>query len=704
MGGSCAARVSGKNMNNSILAPHTLLQNRYLIERLIAQGGMGAVYQAIDQRLGSTVALKQILVTDTDMRKAFEREARLLASLRHTALPVVSDHFTEDAGQFLVMQFIPGDDLGAVLDRKKDTFTGLSALSMVLSWADRLLDALDYLHTHRPPIIHRDIKPQNLKLTPRGEIVLLDFGLAKGSINKSLSSTTARSVRAYTTQYAPLEQIQGTGTEPRSDLYALASTLYHMLTGEPPPNALSRASAVLTGKPDPLCPIHKLNANIPPAIAAIIHQAMAHGIAKRFASAAAMRTALRMVQQTGALDSAGQKTIVVPAVNVSATAAEQTPEAVPAKPEIAEALAAPTLIVAQQGQGNYTTISEAVAHAQPGSRILVRPGVYREGFVLDKPLDISGDGARAEIIVEGVGVACVQMKTDYATVRGLTLRGRAGTQGAAQAAIDIPQGRLSLENCVITTEGRMCVVIRGKTAHPVLWHCQIHRSKGIGVLIYEQGRGTLEECDISDHVQAGIAIRHGGTPTIRRCKIHNNTNDGIYVDEKGLGTVEECEIWENGRAGVEIKQGGTPFIRRCKIHSQSQGYGIYICDKGEGYIEECEVSGNGRAGIAIIQGGNPLVRRCRIHHEQQRGLLFSSSSQGTIEQCTIVANGRLGVEIRKGSQPILRQCKINHHSMVGILVHQQGGGQVEGCDLTGNTRGAWHIESGSKILRRGNKE
>ena len=134
---------------------------------------MGAVYEAIDQRLDTTVALKETLFADERLRKQFEREARLLARLHHPALPRVSDHFSEDDGQFLVMQFIPGDDLSEMMNRKRGPFPA----DQVLTWAGQLLDALDYLHTQEPQIIHRDIKPQNLKLTSRGQIILLDFGL-----------------------------------------------------------------------------------------------------------------------------------------------------------------------------------------------------------------------------------------------------------------------------------------------------------------------------------------------------------------------------------------------------------------------------------------------------------------------------------------------------------------------------------------------
>ena len=199
-----------------MLAPETILQGRYRIVRQLGQGGMGAVYEAMDLRLDTVVALKETLFTEERLRKQFEREARLLARLHHQALPRVSDHFTESDGQFLVMQYIPGEDLFEMQARRGSAFPQ----SEVLHWADQLCDALDYLHTQEPQIIHRDIKPQNLKLTARGQIVLLDFGLAKGSGGQMSVVTTSASIFGYTPNYAPLEQVQGLGTDPRSDIYS----------------------------------------------------------------------------------------------------------------------------------------------------------------------------------------------------------------------------------------------------------------------------------------------------------------------------------------------------------------------------------------------------------------------------------------------------------------------------------------------------
>src|SRR5213592_2062186 len=133
------------------LAPNTMIQNRYLVVHAIGKGGMGDVYLAVDQRLGSAVALKRTFFNDdNELGSAFEREARILARLRHPVLPKVIDHFIEDGEQYLVMEHISGDDLGKRLENAGKPFP----LSWVMFWADQMLDALNYLHSHEPPIVH----------------------------------------------------------------------------------------------------------------------------------------------------------------------------------------------------------------------------------------------------------------------------------------------------------------------------------------------------------------------------------------------------------------------------------------------------------------------------------------------------------------------------------------------------------------------
>ncbi len=272
-----------------MIAAGTTLQQRYRIDKQIGQGGMGAVYVATDERFGSTVAIKETLCMDDNFLKAIEREARLLNSLKHSALPRVSDHFLENDGQFLVMEYIQGEDLCCMLDGMGKAFD----LDQVLKWADQLLDALDYLHNQAMPVIHRDIKPQNLKITAGGQIILLDFGLAKGNPTDAGQNTAAKSIFGYSRNYASLEQIQGTGTDPRSDLYSLAATLYHLMTNTPPEDALTRAMSVLSQKPDPLLPANVINPDIPAGVAGVLQKAMDLNADERPASAAEMRQMFR---------------------------------------------------------------------------------------------------------------------------------------------------------------------------------------------------------------------------------------------------------------------------------------------------------------------------------------------------------------------------------------------------------------------------
>ncbi|HFD38693.1 MAG TPA: serine/threonine protein kinase [Anaerolineae bacterium] len=265
-----------------ILSSGVVLQNRYQIINRLGQGGMGAVYLAHDLRLGKRVAIKETLDVSPQAQQQFGREARFLARLQHPRLPRVTDSFAQTGRYYLVMDYVPGHDLEA-WGRQH----GPASPAQALTWADQVLDALTYLHRQSPPIIHRDVKPANVKITPDGQAVLVDFGIAKELVPGQYTLTGAQ---ALSPGYAPPEQYAAQGqTDARTDIYGLGATLYFLLTGAAPVDAMERAA----GKPLPLPRQVNPRSQVPPAVERVVIKALALQKQDRWQSAAEMRRALR---------------------------------------------------------------------------------------------------------------------------------------------------------------------------------------------------------------------------------------------------------------------------------------------------------------------------------------------------------------------------------------------------------------------------
>jgi serine/threonine protein kinase len=271
------------------------LRERYKIIELVGRGGMGATYRADDLRLrGRFCAVKEAL-PDVDAtldeleqsREQFYEEASTLARLDHPNLPKVSDYFSESDRDYLVMDFVPGQDLKEMLANALRQGHPLPE-RQVLAWADQLCDALHYMHTQDPPVLHRDIKPGNIKITPAGNVKLVDFGLVKLLAVDDQRTITVVQGRG-TVQYTPLEQYGGdTGhTDARSDIYSLGATLYHLLTGQPPVDAKQRFLKPRS-QPTP----RSLNLDISPQTEQAILWSLAMHPDDRPASVAELRAAL----------------------------------------------------------------------------------------------------------------------------------------------------------------------------------------------------------------------------------------------------------------------------------------------------------------------------------------------------------------------------------------------------------------------------
>jgi serine/threonine protein kinase len=252
------------------LVSGSVVHNRYRIEQLLGSGGMGAVYRAYDMRLHQLVAVKENIGTipgvrsdvNEARRRQFEREASVLASLHHPNIPGVVDHFvTAEGNQYLVMDYIDGEDMAQILVQK-----GPLSETEAIAWIGQVCNALGYLHRHNPPIVHRDIKPQNIKVTPKGQVFLVDFGIAKVG---GTDSKTTKGALSVTPGFSPPEQYAMIGTDIRSDIYSLGATVYALLTGQVPPDSVSLQSGEVQ-----LVPPRQMNATISSTVQQAVLKAM----------------------------------------------------------------------------------------------------------------------------------------------------------------------------------------------------------------------------------------------------------------------------------------------------------------------------------------------------------------------------------------------------------------------------------------------
>jgi serine/threonine protein kinase len=279
----------GQQLGATLPVGTALAGGRYRIIRLLKQGSFGAVYAAGHVRLnGQLCAVKEVRddgvrtpQEQAEVQAWFDREVSLLMSLHHPMIPNVIDRFTEAGRHYLVMDYVEGRDLAEELRARGTPFPEAA----VLAWSIALCNVLGYLHALPKPLIFRDLKPDNIMLTPSGNLFLVDFGIARQLATTGAGGTSRPGTMIGTPGYAPLEQYQGMA-EPRGDIYALGATLHRLLTGYDPEKA----------PPLSFPPARQLRPDIQPAPEEFVAPALALKPQDRFADATAIEMALRHVK------------------------------------------------------------------------------------------------------------------------------------------------------------------------------------------------------------------------------------------------------------------------------------------------------------------------------------------------------------------------------------------------------------------------
>ena len=359
-----------------------------------------------------------------------------------------------------------------------------------------------------------------------------------------------------------------------------------------------------------------------------------------------------------------------------------------------------TLVVDAFHRGDFPTIGEALAVAAPGTRILLRPGLYKESVLIDRAIEIVGDGELADIVIEASDSNAINFRAQMGRVANVTLR-LVGDKKIY--CVNVEDGRLDLEGCDLTSQALVAIVAIHKGADPRVRQNRIHDGGGSGIYVYDNGRGTIEDNDIFGIGLAGVSIASGGNPTLRRNRIHHAAQSGVSAYEGGAGVIEHNDIFSNGNNGVIIKEASTTVVRRNRIHD-SGGAGVLIQLEGRGVLEDNDIYANKLSGVCIANGSTPTVRLNRIYDGRQNGIFVYESGLGLIEDNEIRSNTRAGVVVQESGNPTCRRNTVTGNNY-GVRILDDGKGVFEDNDLRGNTHGSWSVseKASPQVTRTNNK-
>lgn len=569
---------------------------KYEILRLLGQGAMGEVYLARDPVLGREVAIKTIKPGGTfgeEIWARFRHEARVVGGLNHPNVVTVFDFGESEGIHYLVMEFVPGQDLEHLIRSHQVPKVELIEL---------LIQALEGLGAaHAKGIIHRDLKPANILVRTEGRrwvAKLSDFGVAK---SEGTSLTTDGSFMG-TLHYMAPEYLDSGKASARSDLWAFGVMLFEIISAGRKPWPGTSPGPILGGilKDQPAPLVATDWEGLPQGLRPIVKQALAKDPRDRFASAEAFAAALE-----AALRGTPAAAPPVPEAQ-SAVPPAPAPGVQPAPRTEAEAPGTDRLLkVGKGGTGQWLSLRVALRQAPAGARILVLPGVYHEALVVDRDIHFIASDA-GEVVLQGGAHPAVTVSSGQAVFEGFQFRtegpgaairveggGFEASEGriapGREAALEALGGTVKLIRMAV--DGDSGVGLRVGAASVDLEACVIRGLPGGGLELDRGARVRMEGCFVVHCGFAGLLAFEGAEVRAERCRFEDNDTSGVHVHHGARVELVACALESNKAYGLSVLKGAEAHLSQCTL--KQQGLAPYIRGRGaeSPRLEGCAMEG-----------------------------------------------------------------------------------------------------------------
>jgi predicted Ser/Thr protein kinase len=674
---------------------------KFEIVRTIGKGAMGEVFLAKDPHLNREVAIKTILADggfDDKAKANFEFEAKATAQLNHPNIVTVFDFGYQVGNAYLVMEYVEGDTLEALIANG----TPKDALLEILAEA---CEGLAY--AHEEGLVHRDIKPGNILVSMRGKkrhAKLVDFGVAQ----TERSGPPGEGELAGSIHYMAPEYIKTCKATASSDLFAVGVILFEILAGGKKPfdgeDTTAVLSEILSQTPASMSAISL--GGLPPALLQVATKALDKEPNKRYADAESLGKAI---------------------LNALSASPVHTTAAV--KPELMN------VVVGKGGQATCLSLRVALRQAASGAQIRVLPGVYKESILIDKDVVISGEGDPTTVIIESTGPPVVRVKSGKPIIKDLTLR---CTEEQIDSLVDVAEGHATfkncgfkaLGNCIASVEagaeismldcigighGRELLTVLGKVeisgghfsgavraavsiqkkGQGVLQYVQMGPGDGVGLMLEDQAHANLDNVVLKGFDEGGLELNSASVLEAKDSHFLSSKFAGLIQKGQSKSKMDSCHFKEHECAGVHLTKETELELSNCAL-SENNGYGVSILGGGNIILNSCVISGNVQTGVVVHQHGKIQLNQCRITEGKAEGLHCYPNAEANMEFCEIKDNVKQGIQADSSAYIAMKQCVIRDNAGAGVNHENNADVFIESCVIQHNKAGSILVPDGGK--------